>query len=287
VFVDNLAIVGAPAEPATVVIAPDAVTEEDNSPLPVAVNVAVPVAELRTLKYATPPEKLLPTRAVVIAVELSATRPVPRKLTVEVVEDKVIDSPVPSEAGAPAASVRVNLYIAPPVEPVIVVPCTAVIVAAVGVEPVVNDAVLVTKLPAIVAVDSARIFPAVLYAVAPVPTKNNIWYVPDASGVKANETDWVAVESPVAETYSAAAVQFCAPDSVDGLSPSCPVLLVSALSVPYRPEPLAALTHWKAVALGVDEEIAAVPGTAPFEVANEVAGADVTRAPTMIESPIA
>jgi hypothetical protein len=122
VFVDNLAIVGAPAEPATVVIAPLAVTEVGKSPLPVAVNVAVPVAELRTLKYATPFTKLLPIRAVVIAVELSAINPVPRKLTVEVVEAKVIDSPVPSEAGLPAASVSVNLYNAPPVEPVIVVP---------------------------------------------------------------------------------------------------------------------------------------------------------------------
>jgi len=62
------------------------------------------------------------------------------------------------------------------------------------------------------------------------------------------------------------------------------VLLVSALIVPYFPEPLAALPHWNVVELGVDEEIAAVPGTALFDVANEVAGAVVTRAPTMIES---
>jgi hypothetical protein len=151
VFVDNLPIVGAPAEPATVVIALDAVTAVDKSPLPVAVNVAVPVAELRAVKYATPPEKLLPTRAVVIAAELAAFR----KLTVEVVEDKVIASPVPSEAGAPAASVSVSLYNAAPVAPVIVVPCSAVIVAAVGVEPVVNVAEVVVKFWAMLAVDNA------------------------------------------------------------------------------------------------------------------------------------
>jgi hypothetical protein len=118
VFVDNLAIVGAPAEPATVVIAPDAVTEVDKSPLPVAVNVAVPVAELRAVKYATPAEKSVLTSAVVIALEFAALR----KLTVEVVDANVIDSPVPSDATAPAASVSVNLYNAAPVEPVIVVP---------------------------------------------------------------------------------------------------------------------------------------------------------------------
>jgi hypothetical protein len=162
VFVDNLANVGAPAEPATVVIAPDAVTEVDKSPLPVAVNVAVPVAELRTLKYATPAEKLDPTRAVVIAVELFAVIPLPRKLTVEVVEPKVIDSPVPSEAGAPVASVSVNLYIAPPVEPVIVVPWIAVIVAPVGVEPVVKVAEVAVKFWAIAAVDNPAILVDVL-----------------------------------------------------------------------------------------------------------------------------
>jgi hypothetical protein len=151
VFVDSLAIVGAPAEPATVVIAPDAVTAVDKSPLPVAVNVAVPVAELRTVKYATPAEKLLPTRAVVIAAELAALR----KLTVEVVEARVIDSPLPSEAGAPVASVSANLYNAEPVEPVIVVPCSAVIVAAVGVEPVVKVAEVVVKFWAMLAVDNA------------------------------------------------------------------------------------------------------------------------------------
>jgi hypothetical protein len=77
----------------------------------------------------------------VIAVELAALR----KLTVEVDEAKVIDSPVPSEAGKPAASVSVNLYNAEPVAPVIVVPWTAVIVAAVGVEPVVKVAEVVVK----------------------------------------------------------------------------------------------------------------------------------------------
>jgi len=166
VFVDNLPIVGAPAEPATVVIALEPVTDVGNSPLPVAVIVAVPVAELRAVKYVTPPTKLLPISAVVIALELAAFR----KLTVEVVEAKVIDSPVPSEAGAPAESVSANLYNAEPVEPVSVVPCRAVIVAVVGVEPVENVAVLVTKLAAISAVESARIFAAVLNKAPPVPT---------------------------------------------------------------------------------------------------------------------
>jgi hypothetical protein len=84
-----------------VIFLTSAVTEVDNSPLPVAVNVAVPVAELRAIKYATPPEKSLAPSAVVIAVVLVDSR----KLTVEVVEARVIDSPLPSEAGAPAASV--------------------------------------------------------------------------------------------------------------------------------------------------------------------------------------
>jgi len=59
------------------------------------------------------------------------------------------------------------------------------------------------------------------------------------------------------------------------------------LDPPYEPEPDEALAQPNAVDDGVDDEIAAVPGTAPFDVANEVAGAEVTRAPTMIESPIA
>jgi hypothetical protein len=94
---------------------------------------------------------LLPIRAVVIAAELAALR----KLTVEVVEAKVIASPVPSEAGAPAESVSVNLYNAAPFVPVIVVPCRAVIVAAVGVEPVVKVAEVVVKFWAMAAVDNA------------------------------------------------------------------------------------------------------------------------------------
>jgi hypothetical protein len=56
---------------------------------------------------------------------------------------------------------------------------------------------------------------------------------------------------------------------------------------PYEPEPVEALAQPKAVDEGALDEIAAVPGTALFEVANEDVGADVTRAPTMIESPIA
>jgi len=196
VFVDSLAIVGAPAEPATVVIEPVPVTAVDKSPLPVAVNVAVPVAELRAVKYATPPEKLLPVR-VVTADALVALR----KLTVEVDEAKVMVSPVPSEAAAPLASVSANLYNAEPVAPVIVVPCSAVIVAAVGVEPVVKVDEVVVKFAAMFAVDNAAIRVLVLYAAAPVPTKNRTVYEPAASGVKLRDNDCVAVESPVAETY--------------------------------------------------------------------------------------
>jgi hypothetical protein len=59
------------------------------------------------------------------------------------------------------------------------------------------------------------------------------------------------------------------------------------LDPPYEPEPDEALAQPNAVDDGVDDEIAGVPGTAPFDVANEAAGAEVTRAPTMIESPIA
>ena len=129
-FVDNLAIVVADAvEAATVVTAADPVTEEGSKPDPVAVNVAVPVAELRTLKYATPSEKLLATKAVVIALELAAFQ----KPTVEVVEASVIDSPDPRDAVAPVESVSVTLYRAAPVVPVIVdPPVTAAIVAVVG-----------------------------------------------------------------------------------------------------------------------------------------------------------
>jgi hypothetical protein len=43
----------------------------------------------------------------------------------------------------------------------------------------------------------------------------------------------------------------------------------------------------KLFAVAAVDEIAAVPGTAAFDVANEPAGAEVTRAPTMIESPAA
>jgi hypothetical protein len=91
VFVDSLPIVGAPAEPTTVVIAADPVTEVDSKPDPVAVNVAVPVALLRATKKATPSLKSALVNAVVIAVELFALK----KLTVEVAEARVTVSPVP------------------------------------------------------------------------------------------------------------------------------------------------------------------------------------------------
>ena len=85
-----------------------------------------------------------------------------RKLTVEVDEAKVMVSPVPSEAAAPVASVSANLYNAAPVEPVIVVPCSAVIVAVVGVEPVVKVAEVAVKFAAIFAVDNPAISVLVL-----------------------------------------------------------------------------------------------------------------------------
>ena len=63
--------------------------------------------------------------------------------------------------------------------------------------------------------------------------------------------------------------------------------LFRSVPVANEPEPELACTKPNAAADGVVEEIAAVPGTADFDVANEVVGAEVTRAPTMIESPIA
>jgi hypothetical protein len=55
----------------------------------------------------------------------------------------------------------------------------------------------------------------------------------------------------------------------------------------YEPDPEEAADHQKLVAEAADEEMASVPGTAAFAVANEVDGADVTRARTVTESPIA
>ena len=55
----------------------------------------------------------------------------------------------------------------------------------------------------------------------------------------------------------------------------------------YEPEPVEAADHQNLDEDAAVEEIAAVPGTAAFAVANEVDGADVTRARTVIESPIA
>jgi len=201
VFVESLAIVGAPAEPATVVIAADPVTDVANRPVPVAVNVAVPVALLRTIKYVAPSVKLALVNAALIAVELAALK----KLTVEVVDANVIASPEPRDAVAPVESVRVNLYSAPPVVPVIVEPppVTAVIVAVEGVPPVVAVNVVEVRFAPIADVDSAAISAAVSYAALPaaplpIPTKNKMVYEPDASGVKPKLRVCVAVESAVA-----------------------------------------------------------------------------------------
>jgi hypothetical protein len=143
-------------------------------------------------------------RAVAIAVELSLAV---WKLTVDVVEDKVTVSPEPSDATAPASSVKVSLYKEPPVEPVIVVPETDVITAFVGVVPVETVSEVTERFAAMFAVDNAWILAAVLYAAAPVPTKNITVYEPDASGVKLSVNDCVAVESPVALTYAVEVVQ--------------------------------------------------------------------------------
>ena len=198
-FVESLAIVGAPAEPATVVSAADPVTDVANRPVPVAVNVAVPVALLRTMKYVAPSLKLALVNAALIAVELAALK----KLTVEVADANVIASPEPRDAVAPVESARVSLYSAPPVVPVIVdPPVTAVIVAVEGVPPVVAVNVLEVRFAPIADVDSAAISAAVSYAALPaaplpVPTKNKMVYEPDASGVKPKLRVCVAVESAV------------------------------------------------------------------------------------------
>jgi hypothetical protein len=157
-------------------------------------------------------------RAVVIAVELSLAV---WKLTVDVVEDKVIVSPEPKEAAAPASSVNASLNKEPPVEPVIVVPETEVIVAFVGVVPVETVREVTERFAAMFAVESAWILAAVLYAAAPLPTKNMTVYEPAASGVKLRVNDCVAVESPVALTYAVEVVQLCTPGSTAGrLSPA-------------------------------------------------------------------
>jgi hypothetical protein len=57
--------------------------------------------------------------------------------------------------------------------------------------------------------------------------------------------------------------------------------------LPYEPLPDEALAQPKPVNVDAVEDSAGVPGTADFDVAKDVAGAEVTRAPTMIESPIA
>jgi hypothetical protein len=63
--------------------------------------------------------------------------------------------------------------------------------------------------------------------------------------------------------------------------------LLIAVPDAYEPEPEDACAQPNVADVAAVDEIAAVPGTAAFEVANEVAGADVIRAPTIIESPIA
>jgi len=85
------------------------------------------------------------------------------------------------------------------------------------------------------------------------------------------------VESPVVEVYSVAAVQprVLAPYTLE------------IVPVPYEPEPDAGEAHVKLLAVAVSANTAATPGVADFGVAKEVAGAVITRAPTVIVSPIA
>ena len=60
-----------------------------------------------------------------------------------------------------------------------------------------------------------------------------------------------------------------------------------AIVAPGAPEPEGPATQLKLLQVAAVDEIEGVPGTAAFAVENEVAGAEVTRAPTMIESPTA
>jgi hypothetical protein len=97
------------------------------------------------------------------------------------------------------------------------------------------------------------------------------------------------VESPVADVYSTPRVQLLIPAVVPSVDTNA--LVPAPTLVPYEPEPLEARVNQmfvNVVVVSVDtEEIASVPGTAAFVVENEVAGAEITRAITPVESPIA
>jgi len=97
-----------------------------------------------------------------------------------------------------------------------------------------------------------------------------------------NFNDTEVTESPVVNVYEDAAVQSDVPST---FVPAVLKLFVG--TVVYEPEPDEAADHQKLVASAADEEMALVPGTAAFAVANEVDGAEVTRARTVTESPIA
>jgi hypothetical protein len=99
------------------------------------------------------------------------------------------------------------------------------------------------------------------------------------------------VESPVADVYSIPRVQLLIELVVPAALTHGPVVTVGSTLVPYEPEPLAARENHidplvDVVPTAVDE-IAAVPGTADFCVENDVAGAEITRAITPVESPTA
>ena len=85
---------------------------------------------------------------------------------------------------------------------------------------------------------------------------------------------------------SAVVVQLLAPLWKEVLSPAA-LYVRLLIDAPGAPEPEEPAFQVKLLDVAAADEIEAVPGTAAFAVANEVAGAAVTRAPTMIESPTA
>jgi hypothetical protein len=99
------------------------------------------------------------------------------------------------------------------------------------------------------------------------------------------------VESPVADVYSTPRAQLLIPEVMPTELTNALAVVVGRRSVPYEPEPLEARVNHKfpvvEVVPATVEEIASVPGTAAFAVENEVAGAEITRARTPVESPIA
>jgi hypothetical protein len=99
------------------------------------------------------------------------------------------------------------------------------------------------------------------------------------------------VESPVADVYSTPRVQLLIPEVMPTELTNSFAVTVGRTFVPYEPEPLEERENHMVPLVEVVptavEEIAAVPGIAAFAVANDPAGAEITRARTPVESPIA